>query len=706
MSCVRCSGAVEHALSRVDGVISASVSYTSGRAVIETEGAPNLRALHKAIRKAGYTVVTDPAMQRRKEFRQNLVSLAVSVLLSAPFWVMMVLMFFAPTSRLMHLLHAGGLWQFILGTLIQFGIGYRFYIGAFKSIVNKSPNMDVLIVLGTTTAYVYSVYSLFFGGGSLYFESSAMIITLVLLGKTLETRAKAHTSAAIEKLMRLAPQTATVIRDGKELEISAEEIAVGDVILVRPGQSFPADGRIAQGEAYIDESMLTGESRPVFKVRGDKVFGGTVNGNSSVMFVAEEIGESTVLSGIVRMVEEAQSSKAGIQTLADKVSAIFVPLVTLIAAVTFAVSVLLDVGTAVALERAVSVLVIACPCSLGLATPTALMVGIGLGAENGILIRNADALEQACKIKAIVLDKTGTVTKGKPMLTDFVTYEVNHDEIRMLISAAEKPSEHPLGAVISGSFEGVLPDCDNFLAVTGAGITATVGGKKIFVGKPLWIEELCGKSEYGAVAERLAGEGKTVMNAAIDGKTVAAIAVSDPVDERSLNAVERLKQLGITPVMVTGDNESVARAVAQAVGIEEFIAGALPQDKVDAVKKLKDKYRTVAMAGDGINDAPALASADVGFAIGNGTDIAIESGDIVLSSGSISSVPDCVVLSRATMKKIAQNLFWALFYNCLGIPLAAFGLLTPIISGACMAFSSVCVVSNSLLLKRTKLNKQ
>ncbi len=702
MSCVRCSAAVENALKSEKGVLSVSVSYSNGRAeVVYDDSVTDLKTLEKAIKKAGYTVIEDVRAARKREFRASLTMFVFSALLSLPFFLMMVLMFVAPESPMMHALHNGWL-QFALATPIQFVAGWRFYRGALNSLKNKSPSMDLLVALGTTASYVYSVYILFSGESVFYFESSAMIITLVLLGKMLEARARAKTSAAIEKLMDLAPKRATVLRNGREETIPAFRIIVGDIVIVRPGESVPADGIVIEGDSHVDESMLTGESMPVSKGVGDKVYGGTVNGNGSVRFRAESVGNETVLSGIIRLVEEAQSSKAHVQTAADKVSAVFVPAVTAISLITFAVTFFVTKNVSDSLDSAVAVLVIACPCSLGLATPTALMVGIGRGASMGILIKNADALERACKIKALVLDKTGTVTEGNPRATEMIVISDEFPDALRFAASAEARSEHPIASVIVAEFKGELSECSDFVSVTGCGVSAVVDGKTVLVGKPSWIESETSATLPEKVNE-IAMKGKTVVVCAIDKIPALAVAVSDPVRSDSKSSIERLKSLEIKTVLVTGDNESTAKNVAASVGIDEVVSNAMPEDKVLKLRELREEYSVVAMVGDGINDAPALTAADVGFAVGNGTDIAIESGDVVLVNGGVSAVSDAIALSRATMRKIKQNLFWAFFYNVIGIPLAAFGLLSPVIAGMAMAFSSVSVVTNSLLLKKTKL---
>ncbi|MBR5278000.1 MAG: copper-translocating P-type ATPase [Clostridia bacterium] len=700
MSCVRCSAAVENALNAQKGVLECNVSYVNGRAEVSFEDSlTNQKSLEKAIKNAGYTVIQNPKEAAKKEFRNNLAAFVFSLTLSLPFFLMLVFNFTGTHCRFLH----NGIFQLVLATPIQLLAGFRFYKGALYSLKNKSPSMDLLVALGTTASYVYSIYSLIANGiyGKFYFESSAMIITLVLLGKMLQSRARAKTGAAIEKLINLTPKTACVLRDGKEQIIPAAKIQKGDTLIIRPGESVPADGFVTKGESYLDESMLTGESMPVAKRAGDKVFGGTLNGNGALYICAEGIGEETLLSSIIRLVENAQGSKAHVQTVADKASAIFVPAVTIISAITFAATYFITKSITNALDSAVAVLVIACPCSLGLATPTALMVGMGRGAEMGILIKNADALEQACKIKALVLDKTGTITEGRPRVVNITP--LNNTENALLYTAtAEQFSQHPLAAVIAAAHKGDILPCTDFLAHSGNGISATVNGKSVLVGNPQWISAQC-NTTLPKVVEELSGKGNTVVVSAIDNIPALAISVSDPIRNDSKPAVRKLNSLGIHTVLVTGDNSSAANAVAQQAGIDTVYANALPTRKVEILNSLKEQYGVTAMVGDGINDAPALACANVGFAIGNGTDIAMETGDIILTGGGISSLTNAILLSRATVRKIKQNLFWAFFYNTVGIPLAAFGMLNPVIAGAAMAFSSVSVVTNSLLLKRKKL---
>ena len=701
MTCVRCAGAVEHALGAVDGIEAVSVSYANERAEVTYDTAKTDRKrMEKAVKAAGYTVVEDKAAFRRRELRELTILFAISAVLSAPFMLMMVLMFAAPDARLTHMLH-NGWFQLILATPVQFIIGWRFYKGAFLSLKNRSPSMDVLVALGTTAAYAYSLYNVLTGDGHLYFEGAAVVITLVLLGKLLETRARSKTSAAIELLMHLQPPTATVIRAGDELVIPASEIVEGDTLLIHPGESLSADGEVLSGRSTVDESMLTGESMPVSKEPGAKVFGGTVNGAGALTVRAENVGGQTVLSGIIRLVEEAQSSKARIQKVADRVSAVFVPAVVAVALLTLALTLLILRQPAEAVSRAVAVLVIACPCSLGLATPTALMVGTGRAASMGILIKSADALETACRIQHMILDKTGTITEGRPAVTDVEPLSLTREEALRLAASAEQPSEHPVAKAVREGWKGETSPAEEFASMTGRGISARVEGRTVLIGNRLLMEE--NKVDFPFDPSVWENEGKTALLMAVDGRAAAAIAVADPVRETSPAAIAALHELGIRVQMVTGDNPRTAAAIARQVGIDQVTAGVLPEGKVEAVQAAKAAGMVVAMAGDGINDAPALAAADVGFAMGSGTDIAMESGDVVLVGANIASLASAVRLSRATMRKIRQNLFWAFFYNCIGIPVAALGLLSPGVAGAAMAFSSVSVVTNSMLLKKSKI---
>lgn len=705
MTCVRCSGAVEHALRALDGVEKAEVSYAVGKAEITYDDAKvDRKRLEKAVKSAGYRVVEDKNAARRRELRELRILFIISAVFSAPFLVMMVLMFAAPNAAVTHWMHNAGWLQLALATPVQFVVGWRFYKGAVLSLINRSPSMDVLVALGTSAAYGYSLYNVIVGSGHYYFESAAIVITLVLLGKMLETGARGKTSAAIEMLMNLQPKTATVLRDGTEMVIPAAEIVQGDTILVHPGESLSVDGEVIAGRSAVDESMLTGESMPVDKQLGDKVFGGTVNGTGSLTVRADGVGRDTVLSGIIRLVEEAQSSKAPIQKLADKVSAIFVPAVIGAALLTFVLTLVFMRGAdgmTEAISRAVAVLVIACPCSLGLATPTALMVGTGRAATMGVLIKSADALETACRIERVLLDKTGTVTMGRPAVTDFLPVGMQREEALRLAAAVEQLSEHPVARAVVESYDQPIPPAENFVSLTGRGVSAQVEGKSVLLGSRRLMEEQ--QIPFADDRQSWEDEGKTVLYMAVDGHPAAVLAVADPVRDTSAKALQELHELGIRTVMVTGDNRRTAEAVGRAVGIDEVVAEVLPDGKVELVEKYKRDGKIVAMAGDGINDAPALAAADVGFAMGTGTDIAMESGDVVLVGGGLTALVTAVKISRATMRKIRQNLFWAFFYNCIGIPVAAFGLLSPVIAGAAMAFSSVSVVTNSILLKRTKL---
>ena len=704
MSCVRCSAAVEHALKSVDGVVSAEVSYAVGKAEVDFD--PFLterKKLEKAIKKAGYTVVEDEREFRKKEFKRIRILFIVSAVFALPFLFTMIMMFVSPNAPLTHTLHHNGTWQLILSVPVQFGVGFRFFRSAFKSLLNRSPGMDLLVSVGTLSAWGYSLYNYIVGIREYYFESSVVIITLVLLGKMLESRAKAKTSGAIEKLMDLSPKTAEVVRNGETFTVRVDEIVKGDVMTVRPGDAIPTDGIVTEGKSSVDESMLTGESMPVIKAEGSFVYGGTVNGSGLIRVRAENVGEETALAGIIRLVEQAQTSKAHIQTAADKTASVFVPSVMTVAAITLVLSLVFGVAISESVSRAVAVLVIACPCSLGLATPTALMVGIGRGASMGILIKNADALEKASSVKTVITDKTGTVTEGKPSVRRFTAFGMDETDARRLASSVENGSAHPLASAITACFNGTKSEMTDFVSETGSGVKAVCEGRNVTVGKPSWTEMFCDvPDEARTLCGEYSSEGCTVVYLTVDGVLSAVIGVTDPIRENAASTVAELADMGIRTVMVTGDNASAAEAVSNAAGITDFVSGVLPEGKVEVIDKYKNEGK-VAMIGDGINDAPALAAADVGFAVGSGTDIAMESGDVVLVGGGIKPLVDAIGLSKATMRKIKQNLFWAFFYNIIGIPLAAFGLLSPVIAGACMAFSSVSVVTNSLLLKKSKL---
>jgi len=614
----------------------------------------------------------------------------------------------------------------ILATPVQFYAGLKFYKGTYRAIRNRRANMDTLIVTGTTAAYLYSVAITFFPGffpmSEVYFDTSALIIALILLGNYLEAKAKSGTSQAIRKLLELQAKTARVVRDGKEIEIPIEEVVKGDIVKVRPGEKIPVDGRIVEGHSTVDESMVTGESIPVEKSAGDEVIGATINMTGTFKFTATRVGEETMLSQIVKMVQEAQEQKAPIQRIADRVSAYFVPAVILIASVSFLQWYL--VGSLIwpppagvstftfSLLIFISILVIACPCALGLATPTAIMVGTGLGAENGILIKGGEALERAHQLDVVVLDKTGTLTKGEPEVTDVLALEqFSEEEVLSFASSAESSSEHPLAdAILKGAKERDVEwkEADSFEALPGRGIRADVDGRSVLLGNRKLMRD-CGIEISGIEedVQRLELDGKTVMILAVDGSIAGVLAVADTLKENSALAMEELRKMGIETIMITGDNERTARAIARKVGIDRVLAEILPHEKASHIRRLQREGKVVAMVGDGINDAPALAQADVGIAIGSGTDIALETGDIVLVRDDVLDVVAAIQLSARTMRKIKQNLFWAFGYNSAGIPIAAgllypaFGLLLqPVIAAGAMAFSSVSVVTNSSLLKR------
>ena len=717
MSCAACAARIEKKLKSMEGVQSAAVNLASEKAAVEYDSSKiKVSDIIKVVESLGYEAERADELsadrekeQREKEIRRLRIELIISAVLTAPLLLSMLLMLAGADVPFLH----NGYFQLIAATPVQFVIGFRFYKNAYHALRSKSANMDVLIALGTTASYFFSIYNAFFAGHGhgmkeLYFETSAVIITLILLGKYLEAAAKGRTSEAIRKLMGLQAKTARVIRDGKEEDIPIEEVVPGDVIVVRPGEKIPVDGRILEGSSAVDESMLTGESIPVEKKAGDNVVGATINKFGTFRFEATRVGKDTVLSQIIRMVEDAQGSKAPIQKIADKVSGIFVPAVLGTALVTFLAWYLVSGDFADGIISAVSVLVIACPCALGLATPTAIMVGTGKGAEHGILIKGGEYLEMAYRLDAIVLDKTGTITKGQPEVTDVISLGgMGRDEVLRIAAAAEKNSEHPLGAAIAAIYEqgkngpGGIPDAEQFGAIPGKGVRAVVEGREIYIGTRNLMHEISVDTEPAeAVIARLEDEGKTAMLMAADGRLEAVIAVADTLKENSKEAIGALKEMGIEVYMITGDNKRTAAAIARQAGIANVLAEVLPEHKAEEVGKLKKQGKKEAMVGDGINDAPALATADIGIAMGTGADVAIEAADITLLRGDLMLIPAAIRLSRRTMRKIRQNLFWAFFYNTIGIPFAAFGLLNPMIAGGAMAFSSVSVVSNSLSLKR------
>ncbi|SDD71140.1 heavy metal translocating P-type ATPase [Sporomusa acidovorans] len=715
MTCAACSGRVERVLNKMLGVATAVVNLAVEKATIEYyPGIVNVSEIKSKIESLGYGAhdiadageVDKEKKAREAEVKGQRLRLAIATLFSLPLLLAMVLHMLGVMGTITELLMNPYL-QLVLATPVQFIAGWQFYRGAFMALKNGSANMDVLVALGTSAAYFYSIANVFRNEPDLYFETSAILITLIILGKLLEATAKGRTSEAIKALMGLQAKTARVVRNGQEVDVPVESVLVEDIVVVRPGEKIPVDGVIVEGTSTVDESMLTGESLPVDKKVGDEVVGATINKLGTFKFKATKVGKDTALAQIVRIVEEAQGSKAPIQRFADVVSGYFVPAVVGLSVLTFlAWYFIFDPGNfSRALVNFTAVLVIACPCALGLATPTSIMVGTGKGAENGILIKGAEHLENAHRLTTIVLDKTGTITKGEPEVTDIVPLAgYSEEDILPLAIRAEKNSEHPLAQAIVkyGQKRGLpITDPDSFAAIPGHGVEVTIDGKRILVGTRKLMKENNIEIESSiAQVEALEEQGKTVMLFSLENRLSGLLAVADTVKENSAQAVEELKKLGIEVWMITGDNTRTAKAIANTVGIDNVLAEVLPENKAEKVAALKKEGKVVAMVGDGINDAPALATADVGFAIGTGTDVAIEAADITLMRGDLTGIVAAIRLSKATMKNIKQNLFWALVYNSLGIPIAAFGYLSPVLAGAAMAFSSVSVVTNSLRLKR------
>jgi len=702
MTCATCAGRVEKALAHVPGVVMAEVNLAAERAVVEgIAGALRPSELIGAVRDAGYEadLLTGDAERQReldaaegRRVRRDLIRVAAAALLTAPLLLPMTGVELGPWLAL------------ALATPVQLGAGASFYIAAWKALRAGTGNMDLLVALGTSAAYLYSAYLAVSGtDGNTYFEAAAVVITLVLLGRWLEARAKRATGGAIRALMALRPELARVEREDGEIEVPVAAVSVGDVVVVRPGERLPTDGRVLSGTSAVDESLLTGESLPVEKQPGDMVIGGAINGSGLLRIKTTAVGGQATLARIISLVEGAQAKKARVQRLVDRVAAVFVPIVLAGALVAFLGWYLLGGNFAEGLIAAVAVLVIACPCTLGLATPTALMVGTGAAARAGILIRDAEALERAHRVDTVVLDKTGTVTEGRPTVTEVVTNGIDEAALPVC-AAAQTGSEHPLAGAVLARAEGIrLPKLEDFQGHPGRGLTALVAGRRVAIGNRALMAEHRVPAPLEAKARRLEEQGRTIMwIAALEPEPAlfGLIAVMDPVKPSAAEAVRRLHAAGIETVLLTGDNRRTAEAVAASLGLSRLRAEVLPQDKAAEVGLLQKQGHRVAMVGDGVNDAPALAQADVGIAMGTGTDVAMQTAGITLMRGDPLLIADAIAVSRATYRKIRQNLFWAFFYNVVGIPLAGMGLLNPVIAGAAMAFSSVSVVSNALLLRR------
>ncbi len=732
MDCVNCAANVTRALEKVDGVLDVNVNFATEHALVTLAAGVPRSSLIAAVEKAGYSVVQagdeaelEDAEQaaRQAEIRHNIQRVVIGALFTLPLFVLSMGRDFGVWG---HWAHEG--WVDVLfwalATPVQFFVGREFYVGAYKSLRNGSSNMDVLVALGSSVAYFYSVFvTLGAIGGHVYFETSASITTLIATGTLLESIAKGRTSAAIKKLMGLRAKTARVIRDGQEFDIPVEQVHAGDLIVVRPGEKIPVDGVVREGQSAVDESMITGESLPVDKSAGDPVIGATLNKQGLLTFEATKVGRETALAQIIRLVEQAQGSKAPIQRLADRVSAIFVPTVVSIAVLTFAIWLIGTGEFTPAMIRMIAVLIIACPCAMGLATPTAIMVGMGKGAETGILFKSSESLERVRTLTAVVLDKTGTLTRGEPSVTDVIvsqTAAIDEPSLLALAASAERGSEHPLGAaIVRAATERALTlsSPQGFEALTGQGIRAEIDGRTVLLGNlALMTSQQVHLNGLESEAQRLQQEAKTTMWLAVDGQANGVIAVADTIKDGSVEAVKQLHDLDLTVVMMTGDNQATADAIAREAGIDRVFAEVKPGDKAAYVKQLQSEGYIVGMVGDGINDAPALAQADVGIAIGTGTDVAMEAADVTLIGGDLRGVPRAIALSHKTVRAIKQNLFWAFAYNVTLIPVAAGVLapvesapeilrhLHPILAAAAMALSDVFVIGNSLRLRNVRLN--
>ena len=723
MTCSACAGRIERTLNKLNGVDKANVNFAAEKLYVSFDDKNiNESEIVSAIKKAGYNIAGKNAKSEIPAHKKLLIRFIISMIFTVPLLIIsMGHMVGMPLPKIIDPMENPlnfAIIQLAL-TIPVMATGYMFYLKGIKNLFRLSPNMDSLIAVGTLSSVVYGIFAITkIKNGhehmamELYFESAAVILTLITLGKYLESLSKGKSSQAIKELMELSPKIATVRRGKKELQVKSELVQIGDTVIVKPGEKFPVDGTVTLGTTSVDESMLTGESMPVTKNVGDKVIGATVNKNGYIEYTAEKIGEDTAISQIIKLVEEAQGKKAPIARLADVISAYFVPAVILLAIIAAVSWKIAGESNDFCITIFISVLVIACPCALGLATPTAIMIATGQGAKNGILIKGGEVLENAHKINTVVFDKTGTITEGIPVVTDIKTNGINENDLLLYAAAAEKLSEHPLGDSIvkeANSRNITIPEAENFESISGMGIKAVVNGKQIIIGNEKMMNEYKIKDDFISQITTFANQGKTAVICAVDGKAAGIIAISDQIKETSRSAVSKLENKGINTVMLTGDNKQTALTIAGYAGIKNVIYEVLPEDKAAEIKKIQESGKITAMVGDGINDAPALAQSDVGIAIGSGTDIAIESADIVLMNGSLEGVNTAIKLSHATIRNIKQNLFWAFGYNVLGIPIAMgllhiFGgpLLNPMIAAAAMSLSSVSVLSNALRLRNFK----